>query len=95
MTKYLEPSFHHFAVGSDDYRKNWDEIFKKNREEIASAQVEPPKETELEYLRRWERGVRSFVTDRACWGYESEEPADVTTALREVLAFMDSLGRDR
>lgn len=42
--KYLEPSFHQFAVGTKEYRDNWDAIFGKKE---TPADEAPKKETLL------------------------------------------------
>ncbi len=37
MTKFLEPSFSTFAVGSDEYRDNWEQTFGKKKKDVEEA----------------------------------------------------------
>ncbi len=59
MTKYLEPSFSTFAVGSDEYRDRWDAIFKKKpaeqplpEDEETAGSCEPSSSQEEDFYER-------------------------------------------
>ncbi len=61
--KYLEPSFSTFAVGSDEYRDNWDAIFAKKAEpEVAGSCDQPSREAEFAEFDRRVAEVEAKVT---------------------------------
>ncbi len=90
MTKYLEPSFSTFAVGSDEYRANHERIFGKKRED-----VEPTPGAVVETPSAGSRDQPSLIAalelaepclaDQTQW-YPSSRNKEALTAVRTALA---------
>ncbi len=78
--KYLEPSFSTFAVGSDEYRDNWDAIFKK-KEDVAPT-LEETREKEFE---AWDARVAEVEAKASAGAYDDARMSDTYTPEEAVL----------